>query len=224
MGTTERKMRQKEEVYDSILSAAWKLVKEDGWQGLSIRKIAEAIEYSIPVVYDHFDNKEAILAEFTKKGFRLLNEQLKNARKTGDSPESQLKAVAAAYCGFAFTNSEYYQLMYGMGMPGCEAVNRMPELRLFTETLLDTVKALSADGDMSESDSLIKMKSFWSTLHGVVSLRMMAVGAGHTEMSQKNTADPGLPDAILQESVNNFLAGIREEHSSPHQQTIHRVP
>ena len=59
MGITERKLRQKEEVRTSILRAAWQLVEQEGWQALSIRKIAEAIEYSVPVIYDHFKNKRS---------------------------------------------------------------------------------------------------------------------------------------------------------------------
>ena len=66
MGITERKERQRKEVRDSILQSAWQLVNEEGWQNLSIRKIADAIEYSVPVVYDHFENKEAILSEFNR--------------------------------------------------------------------------------------------------------------------------------------------------------------
>ncbi|HEY0768921.1 MAG TPA: TetR/AcrR family transcriptional regulator, partial [Sphingobacteriaceae bacterium] len=72
MGIAERRLRQKEEVRSAILSSAWKMVKEEGWQSLSIRKIADAIEYSIPVIYNHFENKEAILLEFTKEGFQKL--------------------------------------------------------------------------------------------------------------------------------------------------------
>jgi AcrR family transcriptional regulator len=72
MGIAERKIRQKEDVRASILKAAWQLVENEGWQAVSIRKIAEAIEYSVPVIYDHFQNKDAILLEFTKEGFRIL--------------------------------------------------------------------------------------------------------------------------------------------------------
>ncbi len=54
MGITERRLRQKEEVRNNILVTAWQMVKEEGWQSLSIRKIADAIEYSVPVIYDHF--------------------------------------------------------------------------------------------------------------------------------------------------------------------------
>ena len=90
MGIVERKIRQKEEVRTAILNAAWQTVTEEGWQALSIRKIAEAIEYSVPVIYDHFANKEAILYELTKQGFQLLNQQLIKARKRSTIPEKQL--------------------------------------------------------------------------------------------------------------------------------------
>ena len=81
MGIAERKQRQKGEVKASILQAAWQLVEKEGWQSLSIRKIADAIEYSAPVIYDHFANKEAIMLEFTKRGFQQLNEQLIRAKE-----------------------------------------------------------------------------------------------------------------------------------------------
>ena len=76
MGIAERKIRQKEEFRASILEAAWLQVLTDGWQSLSIRKIADAIEYSIPVIYNHFENKEVILLEFTKEGFQKLADAL----------------------------------------------------------------------------------------------------------------------------------------------------
>ena len=66
----------------NILAAALQMVKDEGWQSLSIRKIADAIEYSVPVIYDHFENKEAILFELSMDGFRLLERTLeKNKRK-----------------------------------------------------------------------------------------------------------------------------------------------
>src|SRR4030095_7974301 len=127
MGITERRIRQKEEVKANILSTAWHVVKEDGWEAISIRKIADAIEYSVPVIYDHFQNKEAILWEFAKEGFRTLSKKIQQAKERSANPEEQLKAIADAYWNFAFKNKEYYQLMYGLGMPCCEAEGSIPE-------------------------------------------------------------------------------------------------
>ena len=71
MGVHERRQREKESVRANILQAAFNLAKTEGW-ALSMRKIADAIEYSAPVVYDHFENKEAILFEISLQGFKLL--------------------------------------------------------------------------------------------------------------------------------------------------------
>ena len=61
MGTLERKQRLKEEVRTRILEASWQIVKDEGWHALSMRKIADAIEYTAPIIYGYFENKEAIL-------------------------------------------------------------------------------------------------------------------------------------------------------------------
>src|SRR5688500_12394935 len=112
MGIAERRLRQREEIRSNILSTAWQMVKEEGWQSLSIRKIADAIEYSVPVIYDHFENKKAILLEFGKQGFQLLTKKLTSAKEKHEKPEDQLKAIADAYWNFAFRNKEFYQLMF----------------------------------------------------------------------------------------------------------------
>jgi AcrR family transcriptional regulator len=65
MGLHERRQREKESIRANILQAAFTLAKTEGWGSLSIRKIADAIEYSAPVVYDYFENKEAILFEIS---------------------------------------------------------------------------------------------------------------------------------------------------------------
>ena len=101
MGIAERRLRQKDEVRSSIMATAWQMVKEEGWQSLSIRKIADAIEYSVPVIYDHFQNKEAILMEFAKEGFQLLSKKIQSAKEKQNDPAEQLKTVANAFWNFA---------------------------------------------------------------------------------------------------------------------------
>lgn len=81
MGVHERRQREKESVRANILQAAFNLAKTEGWASLSMRKIADAIEYSAPVVYDHFENKEAILFEISLQGFKLLQKDLIKAQR-----------------------------------------------------------------------------------------------------------------------------------------------
>jgi len=173
MGVKERRLRQKEEVRSSILATAWQVVKEEGWQSLSIRKVADAIEYSAPVIYDHFENKEAILREFAREGFQLLSKKVQQAKAKHKDPAGQLKAVANAYWNFAYKNKEYYQLMYGLGMPGCEIEKCFPERVDFRKSVIEPISALLLKGKTPDANPRLKYYTFWSILHGLISIKNM---------------------------------------------------
>lgn len=202
MGITERKERQRKEVRESILQSAWQLVNEEGWQNLSIRKIADAIEYSVPVVYDHFENKEAILSEFNRKGFKLLGDKLKEAKDLHAKPAIQLEAIAIAYWDFAFNNKEYYQLMYGLGMPTCESLSQVPELSAFTNVLLTTIDSVMG-GHTPDAELWMKLHSFWSMIHGLVSINLVAPPVAHMGMTQDE-----FNKTILKDFTKNFIRGL----------------
>ncbi|MBO0948652.1 TetR/AcrR family transcriptional regulator [Fibrella forsythiae] len=173
MGIVERRLRQKEEVKTSILQAAWQLVLDEGWQALSIRKIADAIEYSVPVIYSHFENKDAILLEFTKDGFRLLNDAITSGRDSQQEAGLQLEAIAQAYWNFAFNHKEYYQLMFGLGIPACETVNQVAEMKEFSDTLIAVIQQAINASNTPKVDAFLKFHTYWSILHGLVSIQMI---------------------------------------------------
>ncbi|WP_214228425.1 TetR/AcrR family transcriptional regulator [Pedobacter sp. B4-66] len=198
MGIAERKIRQKEEFRASILEAAWLQVLSDGWQSLSIRKIADAIEYSIPVIYNHFENKEAILLEFTKEGFQKLADTLLEVKSRYSNPSEQLEAMAHAYWDFAFEHKEYYQLMFGLGIPACEMVNQIAEMKLMTSVMISTIQEAIASSNNTETNYFLKYHTYLSILHGLVSI----------EMIQK----VGKPDPekkmILQDAISGFIKSL----------------
>ncbi|HET9279355.1 MAG TPA: TetR/AcrR family transcriptional regulator [Flavitalea sp.] len=173
MGIVERKLRQKEEVRAAILDTAWQLVKKEGWQQLSIRKIADAIEYSVPVIYDHFENKEAILFEIGKQGFQLLSKKMQQAKDKHTDPAEQLKAMADAYWNFAFKNKEYYQLMFGLGMPCCEVEKNMPEKTYFRNLVMGSIDEIIKKNKVPAKNACLKYHTFWSVIHGLISMKMM---------------------------------------------------
>lgn len=194
MGIVERKIRHKEEIRSSILSAAWHMVITDGWQSLSIRKIADAIEYSIPVIYNHFENKEAILLEFSKEGFQKLTIKLEKAKNLYSSPSVQLGEMAIAYWDFAFKHKEYYQLMFGLGIPACETVNQHMQIKEMTSILISTIKAALTEAGNEEADYFLKFHTYWSILHGLVSIEMIEKA--------------GKPDAIKKMILKDAMAGF----------------
>lgn len=198
MGIAERKIRQKEEFRASILEAAWLQVLTDGWQSLSIRKIADAIEYSIPVIYNHFENKEAILLEFTKEGFQKLAEALQNVKNQHSEPAVQLEAIAHAYWDFAFEHQEYYQLMFGLGIPACEKVNQISEMKNMTIVMISTIQETIKASPNPEADFFLKYHTYLSILHGLVSIQMIRKDGKPSEENRR----------ILQDAVSGFIKSL----------------
>ena len=198
MGVKERRLREKEEVRSTILTAGWRLVKEEGWESLSIRKIADAIEYSIPVIYDHFENKEAILEEFGKEGFKVLTKKLKKAKEKHRQPAEQLKAIAEAYWDFAMKNTEHYQLMYGVGMACCEGEHCMSEQTEFRELIAEPISELISKGKHPQANPCLKYHTFWSIMHGLISIRM----------TNRSDVSDQLNKLVLSDAVEGFIKNL----------------
>ncbi len=199
MGIIERRLRQKEEIRANILATAWQMVKDDGWQSLSIRKIADAIEYSVPVIYDHFENKEAILLEFGKQGFQLLIKKMLIAKEKDDDPSEQLKIIADAYWHFAFRNKEYYQLMFSLGMQGCEIEKCMPEHKVFRTLVMTPIEEILKK-NKNITNSCLKYHTYWSILHGLISIKMVA--PGNNDVAQLNKL-------VLDDAIEGFIKNLK---------------
>ena len=202
MGITDRKQRQKEEVRTSILDAAWEMVVTEGWQSFSIRKIADAIEYSVPVIYSHFENKDAILLEFNRKGFQLLVEYLAAAKVGKANSADEIRAMGRAYWQFAFANKEYYQLMFGLGIPTCDAVSKIPAMKDLNEVITSSIVAMVPAGKKPSFDPFLKYQSFWSMLHGLVSINMVV------REDKPERHEEGLPQKVLEDVMCSFIRGI----------------
>ncbi|RZM30179.1 MAG: TetR/AcrR family transcriptional regulator, partial [Pedobacter sp.] len=132
MGSKERIQRLKDDTRLNILEAALQIVKEEGWQSLSMRKIADVIEYTAPIIYEYFTNKEGILLELTRKGYMLLGQDVQKARSEHFQPEKQIEAMWIAYWNFAFQNKELYKLMFGVDITCCELKKTLPEAEFTT--------------------------------------------------------------------------------------------
>ena len=204
MGIAERRYRQKEEIRGLILDTAWKQIQEEGAQALSIRKVADAIEYSVPVIYTHFDSKDALLAEFVQRGFRLLTAQVAEARDRHTQPAAQLEAMALAYWDFARVNVQYYKLMFGVGIPTCDMARQVEEIGAFGALIGSVVCQAIKQGKHPEASVELKFQSYWSILHGIISIRMH--DASHPPAEAARKSELGL--AILKDTVAGFIYAL----------------
>ena len=177
MGSKERIQRQKEDTRKNILDAALQIVKQDGWAALSMRKIADLIEYTAPIIYEYFSNKEGILLELTRQGYNHLGIKVRAARDGKTNAEDQLEAMWLAYWDFAFEEKEFYQLMYGVQVNCCELYKKMPEAEYTTDLFYDAIEKLITKLPVSEDTFCLKYYTFWSLIHGLISLNLVQKGA-----------------------------------------------
>lgn len=171
MGIQERKQRQRENLKSRILETARDIATKDGWDAVSMRRIAESIEYTAPVIYSHFKDKDDLLKELVGEGFRLLDEAAEKAREGEATAEGRLRAIAKAYWKFAFENPEYYQVMFNLQGVLCKSAKGSEseaQTNPFAATIEEVLRAKGRDA--GEAPELLH--SFFSILHGFVSFAM----------------------------------------------------
>ncbi len=173
MASKDRILRLKEETRCNILDASLQIVKEEGWQALSMRKIADMIEYTAPIIYEYFANKDAILLELTKKGYVILNKALQQARSEEETPAKQLEAMWMAYWNFAHEERELYQVMFGIEMNCCVMQQTFPEVEMPYEVMSEVIEELMGDKATDEDAVCTWYYTCWSVVHGLISLSMV---------------------------------------------------
>ena len=110
MGVKERQEREREAVARAILDAARELFVAEGYQNVSIRKIAERIEYSPAAIYGYFPSKDDIFLALAEEGFRLLLVPAEEAE--APDPVDQIRAGFWRLYTFSKEHPEYCALMF----------------------------------------------------------------------------------------------------------------
>jgi len=199
MGSKERIQRIKEETRANILEASLEIVKEDGWQALSMRKIADKIEYTAPIIYEYFANKEGILLELTRKGNGILLQELKDAKARFENPEQQLEAMWIAYWDFAFKHTQLYQLMFGVDMSCCDMIKSLPEAEAARKIIWENIIEIMENDQPEEDNVCRKYYTFWSIIHGLISINLTRKGT-NDEMNQH----------ILKDAIHGIIKTIND--------------
>lgn len=113
MGIKERQERDKESLRRAILDAARDLFIKEGYQNVSMRKIAERIEYSPAALYSYFPSKDDIFFALAEEGFRLLYDE-RDAYTALEAlpPLERIRAIFLRFYQFSVDHPEYFGLMF----------------------------------------------------------------------------------------------------------------
>lgn len=180
---SKRIEREQLRLREEILKAAIHIAETEGWSNVSIRRIADSIEYSTTKVYDLFENKDHLVLELLRKGFSMLAEQLEEVSQVNTDAHEQIFALTDAYCRFAWNNGAYYRIMYGMdGVPFGVQETWQEGLRI-GEIAAKSLKSLHPHHDKTSLNELVYI--WWSTLHGICSLFLAGRLYGDKEQVEK---------------------------------------
>jgi AcrR family transcriptional regulator len=159
-----RKERHRAERESRIVAAARAIAEREGWEAVTVRRLAEEIEYSQPVLYSHFENRDAMVAAVAIQGFQELALALQEAARGSSEPRHALEQAAKAYIGYALRHPALYEAMFTLPtkLLFADAQTR-PELRAGFEALVSVVAPFCADVEVAT-------ESFWAALHGLVEL------------------------------------------------------
>ena len=159
----ERKLRDTQARRAQIISAARRIAEQEGWSNVTVRRLADEISYSQPVLYAHFGSREGILDAVAIEGFQELGLAMEKARKRvkhGNPVES----VADAYLEFAASSPALYEAMFSLTLTvPFDDPATPPELRSAFSQLLELFQEQSSKPE-------VIAELFWGSLHGIADL------------------------------------------------------
>jgi AcrR family transcriptional regulator len=200
MGSKERQERDRLRIRQAILDAARELFVTDGYRNVSMRKIADRIEYSPAAIYSYFPAKDDIFFALAEEGFRYLAEHVLAAVQHVGDPFERLRRGLWAFYQFSKTHPEYFALMFvDRSVPNLS--QDFQRFEFFQET------TARAEADIR---ACIERGQFSQQVDPAAALHVLWVGAlGAATIGLAQRLAPGEdPDALAHDLLESILAGF----------------
>ena len=206
MGIAERKEREKEDVRRKILDAAHHLFEAQGYENVTMRAVADAIEYSATTIYLHFANKDALVEALCFEDFEKLFATM-NSTPLPTNPVDRIRALGLGYAAFGFANPNQYRFMFMTSGDWKKHVNEVdtPPARSY-EVLRHAVVEAMDQGLFRKDDVDLVSQILWAGIHGVVSLMITF----KPEQFPRVPPRPGLMAASIEATLHGLLVNRKE--------------
>jgi len=174
MGVKERRQRERTQVREKILDAALEAFSKEGAEGVTMRALAGAIEYSPPVLYAHFRDKDALIQELCYRQLRSLAKAFSNFGTLG--PVERLRQIGYTYADFAVDSPSHFRFLFltpHASVVDDEELAKDDPQRNAYAFLKQTVKdGLAADvfrPEYTDAEEIAQL--CWASAHGLVALQ-----------------------------------------------------
>ncbi|MET9667161.1 TetR/AcrR family transcriptional regulator [Streptomyces sp. NPDC006475] len=192
-GANTPRERYRAQVRAEITERAWEQIATAGASALSLNAIAKQMGMSGPALYRYFAGRDDLITELVREAYRSLADTLRSASDTG----ADLAGLAHTLRGWAMADPQRYFLIYGTPIPGYHAPEDITAISTeIMTTLVDACAALArggtptpfaghladhrgwAAGHPAPPEALHRFLTFWTRLHGVLSLELAGQFAG----------------------------------------------
>jgi AcrR family transcriptional regulator len=166
-----RKARRLAEREERIVAAARALAEERGWESVTTRRLADAIDYSQPVLYGHFpEGRSQIVTAVALAGFDELTAALSTPDQDASGAD-RVRAIVTTYLDFAERHPATYEAMFSLPIRAPFASEETPRsLRRGFDAIVGALRAL----DTPPADLETAAEVMWGAMHGVATLRRAA--------------------------------------------------
>lgn len=200
MGKAERKQKEKDNLRQEIMDAARELFVEKGYENVSMRKIAERIEYSPTTIYLYFDDKADLMTQICEQTFAKLTRNISAINKKFPDPIDALRAGMLEYVNFGLRHPSHYLLLFSTRhSEGPKIAFDQSKGKLAFETLRDAVNACVAADQLRNDDVDLISQSLWTGIHGITSLLITQTGFPFVKKQK-----------LIDTSLDIMIAGIRK--------------
>ena len=199
MGIKERQDRERQAVRQAILEAARDLFVTEGYRHVSIRKIAERIEYSPAAIYSYFPSKDDIFFALAEEGFARLDVKVRDTEITGDAL-ADVRRCWWAYYEFSKEHREFFELMFvDRSVP--QITEQWSGMALVHEMLAFAAARIQRCIDeriFAPVDAMVAMHLMWAALTGPA-----VIGSGCRLAPGED------PDALARDVLELAIAGLK---------------
>lgn len=173
MGTSERRAREKDALRQKILQVATELFLQDGFDSVTMRAIADRIEYAPSTIYLYFKNKIEIVDAICGETFEVLIDRLRQIEQQAPPPLESLAAGIRCYIEFGIEHPHQYRLVFG-NVP-FDSFTESAESNLLGRQALEHLVRIIAVGQQAghfpaTTDPTADALIVWSHMHGITSI------------------------------------------------------
>ena len=201
MDNTHTREQEKQERRQAMLDAAQEIAAVSGWSSVTIRKVAEKVQYSPGMVYEYFENKDDLLISLIREAYHHLFLLMQQAYQQEGNADDRLVVMMLAFWHFAMQKPELYQAMNGVNGIPLYRKGLLPETLQLTELITKALSSLAAfrtDEELADGMFIAQ-----GTINGLAA----------TTLSGSITGGPERGETLLEQAIRNLIIAWRVRYT-----------